>query len=365
MQKIYTLLDAAALCTTRPLDFGDPLLAPDFTALSFYKIFGFPDLGALIVRKAAGPLLQQRRYFGGGTVDMVISLADTWHARKTASIHDSVEDGTLPFHAILALGHALDVHARLYGSMQLVSAHTAHLIRTLHDALRALRHARSGRPAIQVYNDPGARFGDPATQGATIAFNVRRDDDDDGGDGAGFVGYEDVQNAANRRRIYVRSGSLCNPGGMAHFLDWSPPEMRAAYANGHRCSDPVQLVQGKPTGVVRVSLGAMSTMRDVERWVQFVREEYVDQVGVAMVEKGEKGGKVMEVVEQGPDLLYRETEDAMAKPALAAPVIKSRRVKLPIVGLLEMEKLRGVKVKWWKNYICLSKATRPGDLSLK
>ena len=61
-QNIYSLLDAAALATTSPLDFvfTDPQSAPDFTALSFYKIFGFPDLGALIVRKNSGHMLSSR-----------------------------------------------------------------------------------------------------------------------------------------------------------------------------------------------------------------------------------------------------------------------------------------------------------------
>ena len=59
-QNVYSLLDAAALATTSPLNFADPESAPDFTALSFYKIFGFPDLGALIVRKDSGHILSWR-----------------------------------------------------------------------------------------------------------------------------------------------------------------------------------------------------------------------------------------------------------------------------------------------------------------
>ncbi|KAF2239919.1 PLP-dependent transferase, partial [Viridothelium virens] len=269
--QIYTLLDAAALSTTRPLDFGDSSAAPDFTALSFYKIFGFPDLGALIVRKASAHLLTHgRRYFGGGTVEMVISqpAAAEWHAKKQTQPHASLEDGTLPFHSIIALDHALDTHAALFGSMALVSAHTAHLVRELHARLTALRHASpEGAPVVRVYNDEGAVYGGAVTQGATVAFNVLRAD-------GTVVGYADVERAADKEGIAVRSGSLCNPGGMAGYLEWGAGEMREAYANGHRCSDPVQLVDGKPTGVVRVSLGAMSTMRDVKRWVEFVEGRY-------------------------------------------------------------------------------------------
>jgi molybdenum cofactor sulfurtransferase len=46
--------------------FRDPEHAPDFTCLSMYKIFGFPDLGALVVRKDSGHILTLRKYFGGG-----------------------------------------------------------------------------------------------------------------------------------------------------------------------------------------------------------------------------------------------------------------------------------------------------------
>ncbi|KZZ89083.1 molybdenum cofactor sulfurase [Ascosphaera apis ARSEF 7405] len=56
----FSLLDAASYVATSPLDLSDLESAPDFTVLSFYKIFGFPDLGALIVRKEAGFIFSKR-----------------------------------------------------------------------------------------------------------------------------------------------------------------------------------------------------------------------------------------------------------------------------------------------------------------
>jgi molybdenum cofactor sulfurtransferase len=98
-QNTYSLLDAAALATTAPLDLSNSEAAPDFTVLSFYKIFGFPDLGALIVRKKSGHILSWRKYFGGGTVNSVSVLRNEASvSRKDRTIHDAVEDGTLPFH---------------------------------------------------------------------------------------------------------------------------------------------------------------------------------------------------------------------------------------------------------------------------
>ncbi len=266
----YTLLDAAALASTAPLDLSDTATAPDFVALSFYKIFGFPNVGALIVRKASEHVLASRKFFGGGTVDMIISLQDTWHAKKEGALHNRLEDGTLPFHSIFALDHAMTVHERLYGPnpMKFISHHTAQLGKLLFDGLTLLKHS-NGSPLCTIYKDDVAVYGDPSLQGATVAFNVVK------GDGT-MVGYEQVEEAADERNIYVRSGSLCNPGGMASYLGWSPSEMRAAYAAGHRCTNPTQIMFGRPTGVVRVSLGAMSTAADVRTLLHFLEDVYID-----------------------------------------------------------------------------------------
>ncbi|KXT15792.1 hypothetical protein AC579_6256 [Pseudocercospora musae] len=269
----YTLLDAAALASTAPLDLTDPATAPDFVALSFYKIFGFPNIGALLVRKDSAHVLESRRYFGGGTVEMIVSINDTWHAKKDTTIHDRLEDGTLPFHSIFALDHAMNVHERLYGPnpMKFISHHTAQLGRRLFEGLSAMKHA-NGLPLARIYKDENAVYGDPSVQGATIAFNIQRPD-------GTLVGFEDVEEAADERSIFVRSGSLCNPGGVATYLNWSPAEMKAAYAAGHRCTNPTQIMLGKPTGVVRVSLGAMSTASDVNILLRFLEEVYVSTDG--------------------------------------------------------------------------------------
>lgn len=108
--EVFTLLDAAALVSTAPLDIGalsEKSAAPDFVSLSFYKIFGFPNLGALLVKKSASRILQGRKFFGGGTVDMVICMNDNWVSKKGGEVHEVLEDGTLPFTSIFALDIAI------------------------------------------------------------------------------------------------------------------------------------------------------------------------------------------------------------------------------------------------------------------
>jgi molybdenum cofactor sulfurtransferase len=275
--KIYSLLDAAALATTCPIDLSDEAVAPDFMCVSFYKIFGFPNIGALIVRKEAGHLLRRRKYFGGGTVDMVISLDDTWHAKKNSSLHDELEDGTLPFHSIFALGHAIDVHQRLFGSMSRISAHTVYLAKQLFEGISNLTHS-NGLPVCRVYKDVEAIYGDPKTQGATVAFNIQRADGE-------LVRFTEVEKLADDNGIYVRSGGLCNPGGIANFMDFSASDMKAAFAAGHRCSKPLVVTQGRATGVIRVSLGAMSTLADVDTLLRFLKTNYVDETSTIAAQR--------------------------------------------------------------------------------
>lgn len=310
---VYTLLDAAALATTSPLDFSDPASAPDFTCLSFYKIFGSPDLGALIIRTAAGgpsstiptTILSSRRYFGGGTVDMVTTgNTAPFHAKRSASPpHAHLEDGTLPFHSIIALSSALATHARIYTSMRCISAHTSALTAHLHASLSALHHASSpSSPLLTIYNDHSA-FADPTRQGPMIAFNVLRRD------GRTLVPPAVVERAADACRIYVRSGSLCNPGGAARYLGWEASELRALYErDGLRCSDGnVGVIAGRATGVVRASLGAASTRADVDALVGFLRERFGGGGG--------GGGRETGVEEDGGGEERSEGEDAVGVAA--------------------------------------------------
>ena len=266
--KTYTLLDAAALVSTSPLDLSDSPQAPDFTVLSFNKIFGFPDLGALIVRKDSSAVLQQRSYFGGGTVEMVTCGKENWHIRKQGSMHEQLEDGTLPFHSIVALGCALDVHTKLFGPMQHVASHTIFLIQRLYQDLAALRH-HNGTKVCEIYKDPSSSYCNGKTQGPIIAFNLRNSH-------GSFISNSEVEKLANIRSIHIRSGGLCNPGGIASSLGLAPWEMKRNFSAGQRCGGDNDIIEGKPTGALRVSLGAMSNIQDISTFVEFIKEFFVE-----------------------------------------------------------------------------------------
>lgn len=268
-KHVYTLFDAAALASTSPLNLSDEATAPDFTTVSFYKIFGFPDLGALVIRKASGDILRHRRYYGGGTVDAVSVKDEIWHAKREVSLHVALEDGTLPFHNIIALQHAIRVHTKLYHSMEVIQRHTQHLAAMVKTRLRGLRHA-NGLPVCKLYgpSDLGSTMRN--TSGPVVNFNLL---DRLGG----YLSTTEVEKLAVVNNIQFRTGGLCNPGGTSSYLGLSPQDLRQNYAAGHRCGGENDVINNRPTGTIRVSVGAMSSIHDVTKFLDFINEYFVDR----------------------------------------------------------------------------------------
>lgn len=165
---------------------------------------------------------------------MVSTGPEAWHLSKGAHatpeddvpLHEALEDGTLPFHSILALGEAMAVHRELYGDMRAVGRHAGALAKRMHDGIAGLRHP-GGRAACKIYSD-GEGFGDATRQGATVAFNVLKAD-------GTFVSYDEVERRANERGVYVRSGGVCCPGGLFGALGYEDWQLGRARSAGHRC----------------------------------------------------------------------------------------------------------------------------------
>ncbi|KAK5065415.1 hypothetical protein LTR84_001253 [Exophiala bonariae] len=263
----YTLLDAASYLTSGNLDLSDHTQAPDFITLSFYKIFGFPDLGALIVRKESSNLLLSRKYFGGGTVEMVTAIGDSWHQLHRSEIHEALEDGTLPFHNIVALHHAMDTHNRLFGTPSQCSDWASHLTEHGYKRLSNLTHYNGVR-VLQIYKSPHAQFGDARTQGPIISFSIRSHL-------GKIIGKSRFEALAIAAGIQLRTGGVCNPGGIEAMLDLDSWEMKRNFMQGMSCGNSLDVIGGKPTGIIRISLAPITTREDVDRFVEFVKEFFV------------------------------------------------------------------------------------------
>ena len=126
-----------------------------------------------------------------------------------------------------------------------------------------MRHRRRWRTCQSSYDDA-------ATQGPIVAFNLRNET-------GGWVSNAEVEKLAAIKNFHLRTGGLCNPGGIAASLNLAPWEMHENFSAGQRCGNENDIMQGKPTGMIRISLGAMSTMNDVNAFIAFVREFFIQK----------------------------------------------------------------------------------------
>ncbi|KAG5317402.1 MOCO1 sulfurase, partial [Pseudoatta argentina] len=257
----YVLLDAASFAATNKLDLS--IYKPDFVCLSFYKMFGYPTgIGALLVKNKSSDVLD-KMYYGGGTVDVALSF-ERFH-RKRQILYQRFEDGTVPFLSIASLQYGFKILSKL--TMDQISKHVFSLAKTLHHSLLTLHHCND-KPVVKLYSD--SDYEDRKSQGGIVTFNVMRSNGE-------YVGYMEVLNMAAIFKIHLRTGCFCNPGACQRHLSLSTKDILQNYEAGYTCGGIADLINGKPTGAVRISFGYMSTIEDVQTILLMITKCFIDK----------------------------------------------------------------------------------------
>jgi selenocysteine lyase/cysteine desulfurase len=252
------LLDAAAYVPANRLELS--ALRPDFVAVSWYKVFGYPTgVGCLLARRDALARLR-RPWFSGGTIH-VASAQGQWH--HMADGEAAFEDGTVNYLSIPDVEVGLDWVGAV--GIDAIHRHVTALTGQLLTGLAGLRHS-SGAPLARVYGPPGTDG-----RGGTVALNLL--------DPSGAVIDERiVARDSAARAISLRTGCFCNPGtGEAAFaLDRRTLDGAVRTATG--TIDDYLGRLGLPSGgAVRVSLGLPSNRADVTAFLDFVAATYRDR----------------------------------------------------------------------------------------
>jgi hypothetical protein len=75
---------------------------------------------------------------------------------------------------------------------------------------------------------------------------------------------------------------VCCPGGLYTAYGFEEWEWSRMFSAGHGCgTTPKPIVHNMPTGIVRASLGGMSTEQDVETFITFLHDTFVvDEVAI-------------------------------------------------------------------------------------
>lgn len=237
-------LDAASFAPTNRLDLSE--VHPDFVALSFYKMFGYPTgIGALIARREALARLR-RPWFGGGTVSEASVQADRHVLSPGAA---GFEDGSIDFLNIPAVELGIELMESV--GVERIHRRVTLLAGWILEELVALRHG-NGQPLVRIYG--------PTTterRGGVVSMNFH--------DAEGrVIDRALIERRAGERRISLRAGALCNPGAVELALGLSREELaRGVTEAGGRVA---------AEGAVRISLGMGSNFADVFAFREFARE---------------------------------------------------------------------------------------------
>jgi selenocysteine lyase/cysteine desulfurase len=247
------LLDAAAYVPTNRLDLAR--WHPDFVALSFYKMFGWPTgVGCLIARRDALAKLE-RPWFSGGTI-VAAFVQRQYYDFAPGAAH--FEDGTVNYLNL----PAVEIGLRFLDRIGIDTIHTrvGALGAWLLDRLAALRHS-DGSPATTIYG-PTSWQG----RGATIAFNFLHPD-------GSVVDERYVDRVAGRHNISLRTGCFCNPGaGEVAFTISRETLVGGEFGHGMSLDDYMRAIGLASGGAIRASLGLASNFADVQRFLDFTAE---------------------------------------------------------------------------------------------
>lgn len=113
---------------------------------------------------------------------------------------------------------------------------------------------------------------------------------------------------AQLHSIHLRTGCFCNPGACQRQLQLSNDELKRHFMvcvfakrqssklifeqysfdfqTGHICGDSNDLIDGTPTGAVRISIGYMTTKENVDAVIKMIRNCYCNRTAKKLMESG-------------------------------------------------------------------------------
>jgi molybdenum cofactor sulfurtransferase len=255
------LVDAAAFAPTNRFDVGE--VRPDFAAVSFYKLFGFPTgVGCLLARRDRLHRLV-RPWFAGGTITIASVQGDGHYLHPDEA---GFEDGTVDYLHVPAVATGLD-HLERVGRDALHD-HVTALTGWLLDAVTGLRHG-NGEPLVRLFGPADTR-----ARGGTVTFQLRDPE-------SRCVDDQRVEELAATALISLRTGCFCNPGAgeVAHGLDaermrpWFGADVPVSFGE---LREEMLDQHGLTVAAIRVSVGIATTFADVFGFVSFL-EQFLDR----------------------------------------------------------------------------------------
>ena len=225
-----TLADASLYLANHKLD----LKQTPFTAIamSFERIFGFPNLGCAIISGELIPKLK-KPYFGGGT--LVFAMPNEDYEKMRLKPSEKFEDGSIPFLSIASLKYGFEMLNNL----------------GIDESFGYQRDMgqRLFKGLIEMANNKKVVLYSPQDIDTIVTFNLL---DHEGH----IVDYRKVLNEAKKSNITFSGGCMSTPGSCYKALG----------------VDETEAEKRPEIGAIRASVGWATTMSDVDKVIQFIKD---------------------------------------------------------------------------------------------
>jgi molybdenum cofactor sulfurtransferase len=92
-----------------------------------------------------------------------------------------------------------------------------------------------------------------------------------------YIGFDFVDKLAQQYHIHLRTGCFCNIGGCNLNIPSLSYQRKSANSfNTHKCGDHIDLINGIPTGAIRVSFGYCTLQFDIDKFILFLSENFIE-----------------------------------------------------------------------------------------
>lgn len=235
---------------------------PDFVSASLLKLVGIHG-GILLIRKDRIKDLKDPLP-AGGTVNYTCPRSGKYDLLP--NIQTKLESGT-PSYLDLMLALEGCTVRRSIGTEKEIEQNILNLSKILEDKLNNLVHS-NGRHLVEFQPKRDSSFG------GTFSFNLFTVD-------GKLINHHDIQYCFSVFRVAARFGGHCNSGSAEIALGWEDDDIVSA-ANKLKdspeksCLSSQCVIDGRPIGTIRFSLGASSTIDDIEKISELLRNQFVN-----------------------------------------------------------------------------------------
>lgn len=250
--------DVAKYITSNKVSLKDNIV--DITAISFYKIYGFPTgLGCMIIKKDISKYLN-KVYYGGGSILSYNSYEN--HHVKNDILYKNFEYGSPNYLSIIYLNKLLDK------TIDYEKIHN--LTYFFYNKVRNISYNNSKIKFFELY-DIDLNYDYQSfckNHGSIISFNLLKSTGD-------YIGYKDVEKFCNEKNIALRTGTLCNNGAFIKNLKISSDLRKKIFNENIRlCNTTIQFIKSTITGVVRVSFSEDNNIQEVMNFINLIKTKF-------------------------------------------------------------------------------------------